>query len=153
MFRQASTCVVYLLNAHKSLVPVDIARLKQRLMKFATPYSASIEVTILSKVDAPTPADRQTWRGTDGYLSCHRVCVIVRICTFLGEIYEHTKKLDTRRAARFTRRSRYIPILVKNYDIVRRNRQKLFRSLGEAGVITCLRFDALYLWIEPFRQI
>lgn len=116
MFRQASTCVVYLLNAHKSLMPVDNARLKQRLIKFATSYSAGIEATILSKVDAPTPADRQTWRGTDGYLSCHRVCVIVRICTILGEIYEHTKKLDTLPTALFTRRSRYIPIFVKEHS-------------------------------------
>ena len=65
MSRQAPTCVVYLLNAHKSLMPVDIARLKQRLINFATSYSAGIEMTILSKVDAPTPADRHAWCGTD----------------------------------------------------------------------------------------
>ena len=47
-------------------------------------------------------------------LSGHRVCVIVRIYSFLGEIYEHTKKLDTQPAALFTRRSRYIPIWSKN---------------------------------------
>ena len=78
-------------------------------MKFIAKYSAGILATILSKVDAPTPADRHTWRGTDGYLSSHRVCVIVRICTVPGEIYERTKKLDTQPTALFTRRSRYIP--------------------------------------------
>ena len=91
--------------------------------------------------------------GTDSCLSSHRVCVIVRICTFPGEIYEHTKKLDTQPAALFTRRSRYIPIWSKNVlefsqpprksaitrsqaglnlFVIRQDRQKLFRNQSNA---------------------
>ena len=67
------------------------------------------------------PTDRHGEEQTAA-LSRHRVRVIVRVCCVLGDIYEHTKKLDTQPATQATRRSRDIPSFVKNmfdhmYDI------------------------------------
>jgi|GEM_PF-5628143 len=86
-------------------MPVGKARRKPRLIKSRRYRSAGAAGDQSIKVDASTLADRQAVRETDDLelnkLSRHRVCVIVRIYRFPGEIYERTRQLDTQPAPRF----------------------------------------------------